>query len=86
MKRLAILAAVAALSGCAQAQYYPTADGRGKYDVRCPANDLRWCYAKADQICGSDYKVLETHFPDNPLLPTIWEDHIVIQCLHGSRP
>jgi hypothetical protein len=80
------MAAVAALSGCAQAQYVPTADGRGSFDVQCPANNLRWCYAKADSTCPRGYRVLETHLPDNRLLPGIWEDHLIIQCNGGTRP
>lgn len=86
MRKLALLAAAAALAGCATAEYSPTADGRGKFTISCPANEIGRCFAKARETCPRGYTVLSTHRPDNPLLPGVWQDRIEVQCEGGTRP
>jgi hypothetical protein len=79
--RVALLLTMAALmSGCAQSERIPTAGPRPTYDIRCPAMDMRWCFARAREVCPVGYDIVEMNRPYNYLVPGMFPDRIRILC------
>jgi hypothetical protein len=80
MKKFVVLAATAVLGACAMAEPAPGPGGRPGFAISCPAGDLGVCFAKARELCPSGYTVVSMRRPDSVILPTVFQDQVVVAC------
>lgn len=80
MKQIVVVSVAAVLGACAVAERVPGPGPQASYAISCPALDLGVCFAKAREVCPSGYTVVSTRRPDSPLLPTVFQDQVVVAC------
>jgi len=80
MKKFVVLAVAGLLAACAQAEPVPGPGGRPGFAINCPAGDLGVCFAKARELCPSGYSVVSMRRPDSLLIPTVFQDQVVVAC------
>lgn len=80
MKKLVVLAAGAMLSACAMVESAKSPGSPADFAISCPAGHLEICFSKAREVCPTGYTVVSMRRPDSIILPTVFQDQIVVDC------
>jgi len=81
MMKFVVLGATLLLAACATYEPVPApGGGRPTFAINCPAGNLGVCFTKAKELCPAGYTVVSMRRPDSLLMPTVFQDQVVVAC------